>query len=250
VVPDHTAEEEHVLPSAELVPAADQEPVCGGADRRQGDPRGLGRLERLPSKSGVRPRQIDIVATGTVFGIPDTRLIVDCKRRERALDAPDVEAFVGLIDDVGGNMGLLELPIGDLERAAKSLREAGFRVHRKEDEATAPQQVRIDVFRHYGTTNPSADIQRSQLDRADAVFAKLGVSYRLVSHGLSISGGTPRHRWIDLHFPGGGILKALAATETELEAQVARYAEDLGIPRSSIVIDRPENWPLPVGFPF
>lgn len=84
---------------------------------------------RLPSKSGVRPRQVDVLVTGTVFGFPGTRLIVDCKRRKRALDAPDVEAFVGLIDDVGGNMGLLVSASGAGDGAVnRALSLRGIRV--------------------------------------------------------------------------------------------------------------------------
>lgn len=258
-----------------------------------GDAAIVERNVRLPSKSRVRPRQIDVFVSGTVFNMPDTCLVVDCKCWKTAVDATQVEAFVGLVDDVGANMGLLvsaagasegavnraqslrgirvkplsvtelarwrpqgtvsdviELPLADLERAAKSLREAGFRVHLREDEPAAPQQVRIDIFRHYGITNPSADIQRRQLDQVDAVFAKLGVPHRLVSHGFSITGGTPRHRWTDVRLPGGRILKVSAATEAELEDNLLRMAQGFHIPRSLLTVDRPEDWPVPAGFPF
>jgi hypothetical protein len=204
-----------------------------------------------------------------------------------------VEAFMGLVDDVGGNLGLLvsaagasdganaralaargiriralsvaelaswrpvgtfsaivELPPAGLERAAKSLRKAGFRVHPREDEPIAPGQVHIDIFRHYGTTNPSAGIQRRHLDRIETVFAKLGIPQRLVSHGFSITGGTPRHRWIDVHLPGGRIIKVSATSEAELEDNLIRMSEGFRIPRSLITVDRPDGWPLPVGFPF
>jgi hypothetical protein len=52
-----------------------------------------------------------------------------------------------------------------------------------------------------------------------------------VSNGVSISGGTPSHRWLDVHLPGGaGVLKVSAATEAELENQLVILARDFGVP--------------------
>jgi hypothetical protein len=54
---------------------------------------------------------------------------------------------------VGTVVQRIGIPGADAERAAKPLREAGLRVIVKEREA---QQVRIEVFRHYGTaTEPT-----------------------------------------------------------------------------------------------
>jgi hypothetical protein len=106
------------------------------------------------------------------------------------------------------------------------------------------------IFRHYGTTSPSADVQRRHLDHIDAVFTKLGVPHRIVSYGFSITGGTPRHRWIDIRLPDGRIIKVSATTEAELEDNLVRMAEGFQIPRSLLTVDRPEGWPVPVGFPF
>ena len=35
---------------------------------------------RLPSRSAGRPRQIDVLVTGRIFGMADATLVVDCKR--------------------------------------------------------------------------------------------------------------------------------------------------------------------------
>jgi Restriction endonuclease len=246
---------------------------------------------RLPSHTGVRPRQIDVLVTGSILGLTDARLIVDCKRWNRPVDAPDVEAFAGLLADVGADMGILvsaagasegavnrarairglrikplslaelaswrpagtavqkiEIPGVDAEHAAKSLREAGLRVLVKKGEA---QQVCIEVFRHYGVTGPSGDLQRAQHDLADKILTKLGIPQRSVSSGITISGGTPNHRWLDVHLPGSaGVLKVSAATEAELESHLGRLVRDLGIPRARLTVDRPDGWPVTAAFPF
>lgn len=246
---------------------------------------------RLPSHAGVRPRQIDVLVTGNIFRVTGTRLIVDCKRWNKRIDAPDVEAFAGLVVDVGADMGILvsaagayegavnrartirgirikplsvaeltswrpagtvfqviEIPGTDAERATRSLREAGLRVTVKEHEA---QQVRIEVFRHYGTTNPSGDLQRAQHNLTDKTLAKLGIPHRSASNGITISGGTAGHRWLDIHLPGGAnVLKVSAVTEAELENQVVILARELGIPPALLTVDRPDGWPLSAAFPF
>lgn len=245
---------------------------------------------RLPSRSRVRRRQIDVFATGTIFGLPDVRLVVDCKRWNRPIDVPHVEAFVGLVNDVRATMGLLvsatgvtrgavtraedergiwvkpltvaelaawrpagtlfhviEVPSADLERTTKSLREAGLRVRPKEASA---EQVQVEAFRHYGTTSPSADLQRGQAKLADTTLTKLQIPHRMVSHGFTISGGTPRHRWIAVRLPGNlGVLNVSAASEAELEDHVARLARDLGVPRDILTVERPDGWPLAATFP-
>lgn len=246
---------------------------------------------RLPSHAGVRPRQIDVLVTGNIFGLTDARLIVDCKRWNRPIDAPDVETFAGLLVDVGADMGILvsaagayegavnrarairgirikplsaaelaswrpvgtvfqeiAIPSADAERATRPLRETGLRVTVKEHDT---RQVCIEVFRHYGTTNPSGDLQRAQHELVDKTLAKLGIPHRSVSNGITISGGTPGHRWLAVHLPGGAdVLKVSAATEAELETQVVILARSLGIPPALLTVDRPDGWPPSAGFPF
>lgn len=246
---------------------------------------------RLATCSGVRRRQIDVLVEGNIFGLTDARIIVDCKRWKTAIDVGDVDKFIGMVEDVGAVMGILVSAVGatsgaveraegargvrikplsiaelnswrpagtvfktleidpaDLEAAAGSLRAAGLRVAVKEAGA---DYTRIEAFRHHGTANPSGELQREQHDLADAVLNKRGIAYKSLGQGITVSGGTPNHRWIDVHLGEGGyVMKVLAASEAELDRELGRLTSELGIPRSVMVVDRPEGWPFASAFPF
>jgi hypothetical protein len=68
-------------------------------------------VRMLGRKSGKR-RQIDVRVTGTVFGGGDATMVVDCKRYSKPLDVTHVEKFVGLVEDVGADIGLLVSTVG------------------------------------------------------------------------------------------------------------------------------------------
>ncbi|MDX6410590.1 MAG: hypothetical protein QOE91_106 [Gaiellaceae bacterium] len=81
--------------------------------------RGKGVVERdvrLRSRSGVRDRQIDVLVRMALPGMDDSVIVVDTKRYSEAVDAKDVEAFIGLVSDVGAEMGLLVTNRGLLHR--------------------------------------------------------------------------------------------------------------------------------------
>jgi hypothetical protein len=58
------------------------------------------------------PRQIDILIEGNVSGITDVTIALDCKCFSKKVDVKDVEAFIGMIEDVGVNMGMLVTTVG------------------------------------------------------------------------------------------------------------------------------------------
>lgn len=58
------------------------------------------------------PRQIDILVEGSVSSIADVTLALDCKCFSRKVDVKDVEAFLGMVEDVGVNMGMLVTTVG------------------------------------------------------------------------------------------------------------------------------------------
>lgn len=62
---------------------------------------------RLPSGSGGRDRQIDVLVRLRLPEMDDGLMIVDCKRYGAKVDVKDVEAFIGMVEDVGAAMGLL-----------------------------------------------------------------------------------------------------------------------------------------------
>lgn len=71
-------------------------------------------------------RQIDVIVCGRFAGLDGTlRMIVDCKCWGRKVDVPAVEAFGGLVDDVGAPLGLLVTTLGYSDAAKR--RAEGFR---------------------------------------------------------------------------------------------------------------------------
>lgn len=246
---------------------------------------------RLPSRSGGRSRQIDVLVEGNVFGLAGARMIVDCKRWNKPIDAPDVEQFIGMIDDVGADMGMLvsalgasdgamkraqsargvrvkalstnelngwrpvgtvskevEIPASEVTGVAKALREKGLRVMVRE---VTDKLARIEVFRHHGTTTPPGEVQHKQHALTERTLEKLGVSYRGISNGVSVGGGTPYHRWLPVTLSGNRVeLKVLASNEFEAREQLRSVAESFNIPTELLDVERPEGWPLTPGFPF
>jgi hypothetical protein len=85
---------------------------CGGTQRLRG------RFSRVD-------RQIDVLVRGTFAGLPTMHtMIVDCKLFNRKLAVTHVEAFTGLVADVGAQFGLL-ITCKGFSQAAKR-RAAGF----------------------------------------------------------------------------------------------------------------------------
>lgn len=62
---------------------------------------------RLPSRSGGADRQIDVLVRIPLADVGEALMVVDCKKYGTKVDIKDVEAFVGLVRDVGAPMGLL-----------------------------------------------------------------------------------------------------------------------------------------------
>jgi len=67
---------------------------------------------RMLGKKSGRRRQIDVKVTGALFGSGNATMIVDCKRYTKPLDVNHVGTFVGLVEDVGADIGLLVSTVG------------------------------------------------------------------------------------------------------------------------------------------
>lgn len=74
---------------------------------------------RLLGRISKRRRQIDVLIELRHDTDNSRRIIVDAKRRRRKIDVTDVEAFRGLMDDVGATHGYLVCPQG-YTKAAES----------------------------------------------------------------------------------------------------------------------------------
>lgn len=88
---------------------------------------------RLKSRSGVRARQIDVLVRFSLGDMGEELMVVDCKRYGTRVDVKDVEAFIGLVEDVGAAIGLLVTTEGFTSGAT--------------DRAAAARGIRIEVLR-------------------------------------------------------------------------------------------------------
>lgn len=94
-----------------------------------GDAATVRRNVQLVGRKSGRTRQIDVLVTGPLFGGADQSMVVDCKLYSRPVDVKGVESFIGLINDVGAETGLLVTASGVTASArARAASERGIRV--------------------------------------------------------------------------------------------------------------------------
>ncbi|MGP0103605.1 MAG: restriction endonuclease [Solirubrobacteraceae bacterium] len=252
-----------------------------------GDSATVERNVRVASKRGGRKRQVDVLVRGRVFGLDDTTLAVDCKLRKRSITADDLDAFLGFLDDIAVDLGLLvassgyspaaksrlqhergvhaevvtldelsswspkgtihvsfRLPADDAKAAAKALRSAGLRVRQDPALSRSPEEVVLNAFGHFG--EPTADRQRELAKRAETALMAAGLPVDTASSGVSMGGGTPAHRWLEVTDRSGERLgfKVLAGTEDEAKQECERVAAVLGLAGDSLDVERPDGWPM------
>lgn len=87
-----------------------------------GDSATVERNVRLPGQRSGRPRQIDVVVRGRIFGMADATVIVDCKRWHTPVDVKAIETFIGMIEDVGADVGMLMTTSGSTGTARERAR--------------------------------------------------------------------------------------------------------------------------------
>lgn len=79
---------------------------------------------RVVGKISKRSRQIDVLIDQRHDSDNSRRVIVDAKKRTRKIDVTDVEAFRGLMEDVGATHGYLVCPTGHTKAAARRAQSA------------------------------------------------------------------------------------------------------------------------------
>lgn len=86
--------------------------------------------KRLPGRLSGVERQVDIFVQGEFAnGVGQATMAVDCKCFTRKVDVKQVETFIGLVDDVGTDLGLIVTTQGFTPAAQKrALAERGVRV--------------------------------------------------------------------------------------------------------------------------
>ncbi len=249
------------------------------------------RNARLPSRSGKRARQIDVLVQGRIFGLTDATMVVDCKCWARTIDVKDVESFIGMLADVCADIGMImttrgvtdgarrrarqergvrlevmslsdltawcppgtvnttyRIPNSRVVDAEKALRTAGYRVYPDIGYPSTDDTVVLRVIRHYGTDRPPGDLQHGQIQQSQAALRRIGIEPVHVANAVTISGGTPAHRWLEVTANGVDTgFKVVAATESEAETKLDRIAHlfaQAGVTRQMLSVVKPEGWPV------
>lgn len=81
---------------------------------------------RVVGRISGRSRQIDVLVDLRHDSDNSRRLVVDAKRRRRRVTISDVEAFQGLMEDVGATHGYLVCPRGHTKSAARRAQQKVF----------------------------------------------------------------------------------------------------------------------------
>jgi hypothetical protein len=97
----------------------------------------------------------------------------------------------------------------------------------------------LTAFGHFGDTGNDELTPRVWEALADA-----RVSATTVSSGVTVGGGTPAHRWLEVTLGGQDTgLKVLAGSDEEASRELANVAQSLGLPVDLLGVDCPPNWP-------
>lgn len=92
----------------------------------------VARDEKLPGKLSGRSRQID-VCIRTKVGTENVLIIVECKKHKRKADVKAVESFIGVMKDVGAQMGIMVSNEGFSRSAYKRAKDENISLYRYQD---------------------------------------------------------------------------------------------------------------------
>jgi DNA-binding PadR family transcriptional regulator len=194
---------------------------------------------------------------GADFGLLVTTVGASKAARERVSSARGAGVEMMTLEELnawrppGTFETLYRVPLARKAIVERELRRAGFRVMTGTEPRLADNEVGLKVFRHYGTTRPSPDVQRGAWDEARKALEKVGIEMPdILSHGITSDGGTPAHRWLEVSVHGTPTgLKILAATEADAAEQLNSVRENFvqifGVPApDTLDVVRPEGWPV------
>ena len=102
----------------------------------------------------------------------------------------------------------------------------------------------LEAFGHFGRSD--ADEQHSLMDRTSAALRATNVPVEIASSGVTMGGGTPAHRWLEVTDRSGERvgLKILVDTEDSIARELDGLAESIGVPREALDVERPPEWPI------
>jgi hypothetical protein len=237
----------------------------------------------VPGRRSGAERQVDVLVRGSMFGLPDATLAVDCKLWKKKLDVTDVGSFLTYLDDVGADLGMLMTTEG-YTRAAKQLAQGarGVRaevltlreleqwspkgtvhvsyrlpLHRAGEARAALVRVGLRVREDRGLDHrddqivleafryPPGEGERSLRDVAQEALTEAGLPFDVAASGTAIGGGTPAHRWLEVTDGGRPTsLKILVSTEAEVGQELDRIATEFHVVRETLDVIRPSEWPI------
>lgn len=97
---------------------------------------------RMIGKTGAK-RQVDIAIHGTIAG-HDIFVVVDCKFYEKRVDVKDVEAFIGMLEDLGADIGILVTANGYTDTAISRAKMSRIRLDTVEYEDI--DEYELDIY--------------------------------------------------------------------------------------------------------
>ena len=137
-----------------------------------GDTATVERNVRVLPRRGQRRRQVDVLVRGRVFGLDDVTPADWCKAWARRVAVGDIDRFLGFLDDVGADLGLLVSASG-YSAAAKSRLE-------KERGAWAELLTlnELSAWSPRGTRSVSFRLNAAQAHRAAEALRAKGLRVR------------------------------------------------------------------------
>jgi len=99
---------------------------------------------RLPGRHSKTDRQIDVLVRQKI-GQYEMLIVLDCKDHARPIDVTGVEAFDGLVNDVGAHKGALICPRGFSAAAKDMARARGIDLYSPVDTEPHKWQMRVTV---------------------------------------------------------------------------------------------------------
>jgi Restriction endonuclease len=98
----------------------------------------------LPGRTSKVDRQIDVLVRQKI-GQYEMLIVLDCKDHARPIDVTGVEAFIGLVKDVGAHRGALICPRGFSAAAKDMARAHGIDLYSPVDTEPHKWQMRVTV---------------------------------------------------------------------------------------------------------
>ncbi|MCV9939514.1 restriction endonuclease [Boseaceae bacterium BT-24-1] len=99
---------------------------------------------RLPGRNSEVMRQIDVLVSQRV-GQYEIRIVIDCKDYKHPVDVKGVEEFLGLVNDVGAQRGVLVCPAGFTAAAKKLAQKVQMDLYSPIDTDIHKWTVRVKV---------------------------------------------------------------------------------------------------------